>query len=450
METRLLVEHEPVPALGGHVVRALLTLHADAPAAAPGAAPRVPLDLALVLDRSGSMAGEPLAAARQAAAGLVRRLRPEDVVSVVAYDDEVRTVAHPATGADQAALPRAIQGIEAGGSTNLSGGWLRGRELVAGVRAARGAGPRGTPAGDDGALHRVVLLTDGLANCGITDPAALVGLCREARRQGITTTTIGFGPDYDEALLRAMADAGGGNAYYVERPDQAADVFAEEVDGLLALAAQNVAVEVQAWPGARLVQIHHDWPGERGARTARLELGDLYAREPKAVLLELFVAAGTRPPAGVVAELVVHAHVIGADGSVERCEITLPVAVALDGPAHAEPAIRRELVLLDAARARQAALDARARGDLAGGAAVLRAAAAAVDACPAPPGADGQALDHELAGEGADLRAMADRYGAGDVSAADAKYLGQMAYATHRGKTANRRLLRRDPGTPGR
>jgi Ca-activated chloride channel family protein len=106
MDAALLVDAAHHPALGGWVVRALLALSAEAPPPAPGAPARVPLTLALVLDRSGSMEGEPLDAARRAAAGVVRRLRPDDVVGVVAYDDQVTTVAEPATGAAQGALAR--------------------------------------------------------------------------------------------------------------------------------------------------------------------------------------------------------------------------------------------------------------------------------------------------------------------------------------------------------
>jgi Ca-activated chloride channel homolog len=114
MKTSILLDHEPADA--GRVVRLLLRLEA----AATGRADRLPLNLSLVLDRSGSMHGGKLEAACAAAALLVRRLSPDDVVSVVAYDDAVCTIAEPATGAAQASLPREIESIETGGSTNLS------------------------------------------------------------------------------------------------------------------------------------------------------------------------------------------------------------------------------------------------------------------------------------------------------------------------------------------
>ena len=225
MQHKVLVDYELAVAQQGFVVRAMLTLEGKAPTRDN----RIPLNLSVVLDRSGSMAGEKLAAARDAAAMLIRRLHPDDIVSVVAYDEQVLTVAEPATGADQQNLPNVVRAIEAGGSTNMSGGWFRGHELVA--RHKR-----------EGGVNRVVLMTDGLANVGIKDPAQLLGLCRTACGVGITTTTIGFGADYDEKLLRGMADAGGANTWYIERTDQAADVFAEELEGLLSLSAQNVSV----------------------------------------------------------------------------------------------------------------------------------------------------------------------------------------------------------------
>jgi Ca-activated chloride channel family protein len=166
------------------------------------------------------MHGAKLEQAKHAAALLAARLWPEDVMSVVAYDDEVVTVAEPGTGAEQTELAARLSALEPGGTTNLSGGWLQGRALVA--SRARAA-----------CVNRIILLTDGLANVGITDPEQLLGLCMGALEDGITTTTVGFGEDYDEALLRHMADAGGGGTYYIERPDQAPTVLAAELEGLL-------------------------------------------------------------------------------------------------------------------------------------------------------------------------------------------------------------------------
>jgi Ca-activated chloride channel family protein len=129
-------------------------------------------------------------------------------------------------------LEAALAAIAPGRSTNLSGGWLKGAEVLRGLPARKG--PR-----------KVLLLTDGLANVGITDPEALVALARQAGDDGIGTTTIGFGLDFDEVLLTRMAQAGGGNAHFAETPEDAPGIFAQESEDLVQLVAQNVSVEIR-------------------------------------------------------------------------------------------------------------------------------------------------------------------------------------------------------------
>lgn len=419
MDHRLLIDHEFAVSQSGYVVRALLTLQGHA----PDAASRVPLNLSIVLDRSGSMAGEPLEAARAAAALLVRRLRAEDVVSVVAYDDQVITVAEPATGAAQPELTTALGELEAGGSTNLSGGWLRGRELVARNRRA-------------GAMNRVLLLTDGMANTGITDPDVLRGLCAGARREEITTTTIGFGVGYDEVLLRDMADAGGGSAYYIERPDQAPGVFEEEIEDLLSVSAQNVAVELRPAAAVQLVTLHHDYPATPLPDGRRVELGDLYAREPKALLMELFVPGLDEIFHAPLGTITIHAHVLGADGQVTRRETTINLHAALGHAGHTEPEVRHELLRQEVARAREDALRRQDEGDSHGAGAVLQTMAD--NLIHAPPSHRG-----DLEAEVAELRELARQLEAETFDAADAKYLAQRAHNARRGKQGYEERLKR-------
>lgn len=412
MKTSVLLDHEPV-ADGGWMVHALLRLEGEAPENRD----RVPLNLSLVLDRSGSMGGEKLEAARRAAAMLARRLSPQDTISVVAFDDAVNVVADPATGAAQEQLPGLIESIECGGMTNLSGGWLRGRDLVADNLR-------------DGGVNRVILLTDGQANQGITDPKKLTGLCRQGVKKGVSTTTIGFGEDYSEDLLKAMADAGGGGTYYIEKVDQASGVFEEELEGLLSIAAQNVRVTVRPGAHADAVNVLHQYPSNAQGDVLTLEVGDLYAREPRRILIAILLPPGSATPGTVadVARLTVTAHVITAEGGVELQEITIPVTLSPEEGGKAEPEIRKEILLVEAARRRQEALEARDRGDYAAGGRSLREMHATLAASPL---AD---YDPAVREELEDLQAMAMSFDEQQLSAADIKYMKQRAYSAHRSR----------------
>lgn len=420
MKSQVILDYQLATARAGYVVRALLKFEGDE--AAPSRS--VPLNLSMVLDRSGSMGGAKLRHARKAAAFLVRRLRPDDVVSVIAFDDSVITIAEPATGSAQAGLAREIESIHSGGSTNLSGGWLRGRELVSRNGTTRHE-PANAPAKKD-SINRVILMTDGQANVGVTDPAQLVELCRQGFAHGITTTTIGFGEDYDEELLRGMAESGGGHSYYIENPDQAPGVFEEEIEGLLSLSAQNIEVKIRPEPFVDLVNVHNDHRSHGGPEGITVTIGDLYARDPRSLLVEFFVAGIGEAGSRNIASISITADVVRADGSIERQELSVPVAGSLSPEGREEPEIQRTKILLDAAKAREEARARGRRGDFGGAAAMLREAHVACAAMEMP--------DAVIDEQAADLLAMASKYEMRDVSASDEKYMYQRAYNARRGK----------------
>ena len=419
MDIELLLDH-PAPRAGSPLtLRALVRVSGRA----PDDTRRRPLNLAMVLDRSGSMAGPKLEHARDAAALLVRRIWPEDTVGVVAFCSEVITLAAGATGDAHGTAEARIREIQTGGMTNLSGGWLRGRELV--QEAFREEG-----------VNRIVLMTDGLANQGITDRTALEGLCRSARAEGISTTTIGFGEGFDEDLLRAMADAGGGATYYIEDPDQAPGIFEEEVEGLLSLAAQNVTIQMDPGPGALLSAVRHSYPTTPVGNGLRLDVGDLYAREPRLALME-FRLEGAEPGSELeVATITVQGYVLTDEGGVEQRTVDLPVRLRVgDGP-RVEPEVRRVVALLDAADARERAVRQREQGDWDNARLTLDEAADRLQR-ELPD-------DSEAQREARGLRDIADRMREGHYSISEAKYLKQQAYDLGRSRSLARERYRRE------
>lgn len=437
MDATLLIDHAPTSPTGGAGVvqtRLLLTLTGHAPSSET----RPPIAVALVLDRSGSMEGEPLAAATAAAAWAVARLHPKDVVSAIAFDNHVDVLADPACVVAHPGLGARLLALRTGGSTNLSGGWLRGRHHMEQAHALLQEMA--------GSTRRIVVLTDGHANEGITDHEQLTALARRAREQGISTTTIGVGSGYDDTLLRAMADAGGGNAWYVERPDQSHDVFAEELGNLLSVAAQGVSVTLTMAPVVRAHAVHSNWQAQTAHEGSIVfDLGDLYASEPKPLLLELHTDLAALPTGAAteIARLTVRADVIGADGTVEHRVLHLPIAASADTQHTLHPEIERAVLLAAAAHAREEAATLQRVGEGAQAAETMRRASERLrERLAQLP----EALRPDVQEQARDLSALGEQYAAGAFSEQDAKYQMQRSYNTRRGKQGYDAVLSRvDP-----
>ncbi len=361
MQGNIRLEHNLISV--DHDQRLHVMLELAAPAAVGEGRP--PMAIALVVDRSGSMHGDKLEAAATCAAWLAERLRPDDRLALVSFAQRIAIHVPPVPVAS-GGVARTVKSLRPGGSTNLSGGFLAGLQLLEPLR--------------DVATRRILLLTDGQANVGIVDPASLVHVAGSAAGRGITTTTIGFGDGFDEDLLTSMADAGRGAAHYAASPDDAAGVFAEEADDLAALVAQNVAVSIRAaHANVTGVALLGDWPVHATGKELRVELGDAYAGRTRRLVLVLDVTGLQDLGPCQVAELVVEYTSIGDEVAQHRLHMPVTVHVASAAEATAagiDTDVREEVAILAAAKAQQDAIDAADHGDVGGAKGMLLAAAA--------------------------------------------------------------------------
>jgi Ca-activated chloride channel family protein len=338
MEANVRFDHQFLAVESEHAVHCMLELVVPDVEAAE----RAPIHVALVLDRSGSMHGPKLDVAKQCATFLARRLGPTDELALVTYDDHVDLVrALAPVGAGDA--QGAIAGIDSGGMTNLSGGWLKGLEELR--RASDG-------------VRRVLLLTDGLANEGITDHGRLVSIAEGTKAQ-TSTTTIGFGDGFDEDLLTAIADASGGATYFAENPDDAPAIFAEEFEGLTKLVAQNLSVEICPTDRVELIAVLNEYPITQTPGGVQLQLGDAYGGERRRIVFELRIPQLAQLGPANVAHVVLRYVTVG--DQVAAHETTIPITVNLVSADEAAVAeldheVIDEVVVLQAARAKKEAI----------------------------------------------------------------------------------------------
>lgn len=229
-----------IDAAGGSLRHLVVTVRAPEVPVRPDVR-RQPLNIALVIDASGSMAGRPLEAAKAATLDVIDALTADDHLSVVSFASDVQVHAEAVRldAAGKTAVKRGVDRLTARGNTALCAGWLAGCEAVARRQAATAIGER----------NRVVLLSDGHANEGETDPAVLGRHADELRRRGIVTSTVGVGDGYSPTQLQALAESGGGRMHDADVPDEIARIVMAELTDSLATTVENLEIDVRLPPG---------------------------------------------------------------------------------------------------------------------------------------------------------------------------------------------------------
>ena len=240
---------------------------------------RKPYHLSLVIDRSGSMSGEPLMEAVRCAKHIVDRLESTDVASLIVFDDRVKTLAPAKPVGDRKALYAALAHVHSGGSTNLNGGWQAGAASI--IDDTKSA-----------ALARVILLSDGNANVGdTTDTNEIAAFCADAAEKGVTTSTYGLGRDFNEELMVEMGKRGGGNHYYGDTAADLFEPFAEEFDFISNLYARQVRLSLAAPDGVKITLLN-DYQVEQREGFPLIRLPDIPLGAEAWALVELEIPAG--------------------------------------------------------------------------------------------------------------------------------------------------------------
>lgn len=330
---------------------------------------RRPLNLSLVIDRSGSMAGDKIDYTRQAAQFLVQNLGVNDTLSIVLYNDTVETLLLPEKVQRKDAISQKIAEIKPSGTTNLSSGWLEGCKLVAQNL-------------DNPSVNRVILMSDGLANRGVTDKAQLVTMAQQKFGEGVSTTTMGLGNDFNEDLMMEMASAGGGAFYFIESPEVTPQIFQEELQGLLNVVAQNLVIGIMPSDGVNIAGQLNAYAMKFDGAYTTFRLGDVFADEIKALVLEI-----TLPPytegAHKILNLRFEYDELRENNTTQHHVVELPVMIRATTQQNAivvkNSVVNQNVLLLQAANARKTAVQLADRGAFNEASQILRNAARLIE-----------------------------------------------------------------------
>lgn len=234
---------------------------------------RTDLTLSMVIDRSGSMSGDKLSYVKEAANHVVDNLSARDKLGIVEYDDKVNTL-WPLRKVESAEMVKnLISSLSARGSTNLYGG------LAEGVKQVQNAYYSDN-------INRVILLSDGLANQGVTDPNEISRRVAEASRAGITVSTIGVGVNYNEDLMQSIAENGRGNYYFIEDPTQMTSIFTEELNSMFKTVAKDLKMTFKQSETINSVEVI-GYKSTTVGDSIKIDAANMYSGENKMILLKV-------------------------------------------------------------------------------------------------------------------------------------------------------------------
>ncbi len=318
--------------------------------------PRPPVDLALVIDRSGSMSGDKIRDVKTASLKLLDTLEPHDTVTLISYSSDVRRhTTRLAVGEGREVLRNHLLGIESGGGTALGPALMQALDdLETGLK-------------DDGRLTHALLLSDGLANEGEQRPDVLGARAAKAFTRGISVSTLGVGLDYNEDLMTKLADQGGGRYHFIKDANAIAGILGDEMKGLVATVARGIEIELNPTPGTGVAKVF-GYPTVRdGARTTA-RIGSIGAGQTREVILRLALPALT-PPQVALGTLSVGYTDITADSTSRRADVPLSLEITADAAAMQKserPEVTVRVAEVEAAERLEVAARAADRGDFAG------------------------------------------------------------------------------------
>ncbi|MGB7345282.1 MAG: VWA domain-containing protein [Pirellulaceae bacterium] len=244
----------------------------------PESKSRPPVNVSIVIDTSGSMSGQKIQQARQAAIAAVNRLKADDIVSVVLYNSSAQVLVPATKATDRADIVAKIKTIQASGSTALFAGVSKGAAEVRKFLESE-------------SVNRVILLSDGRANVGPKSPGELERLGASLVKEGISVSTLGLGLGYNEDLMSRLASAGSGNHIFVEQADDLIAVFNSEFNDLMSVVAGDFKIHARAAKGVRPVRVLGT-KADISGQDIYIPLTQLYSRQQRYFVVEVEVDAG--------------------------------------------------------------------------------------------------------------------------------------------------------------